>query len=195
MPDKRQYLNKLFARYEHDSALNELRDNHPWAVTYRGAPNASVMLIGEAPGKNEQDTGCPFVGKSGDILNAVINDRFPYYITNVVKYQPPNNRDPSPAEKKASRPYLWAEILVVRPRIVVPLGSHATGLFHSHPSLRDLHGIASGFRLADHRFIVVPTWHPMATKYDTSLMSEFTNDIDFVSRLYMDRELLDAHDA
>jgi uracil-DNA glycosylase family 4 len=98
-----------------------------------GNPNASIVFIGEAPGKKEDETGKPFVGAAGRFLDEMLASislkRSDIYITNIVKYRPPNNRDPLPEEKKAFLPFLQAQLEVIQPKIVITLGRHSTNCF------------------------------------------------------------------
>ncbi len=90
-----------------------------------GNPNADIIFIGEAPGKREDEQGLPFVGASGKFLNEMLASinlrREQVYITNIVKYRPPNNRDPLPDEKAAFLPYLERQLEVIEPLLIVTL--------------------------------------------------------------------------
>lgn len=109
-----------------------------------GNPNARIVLIGEAPGKNEDVQGKPFVGASGKFLNEMLEminlKREDIYITNIVKYRPPNNRDPLPAEKQAFLPYLQAQLEVIQPTLVVTLGRHSMNCFLPDLQISKVHG-------------------------------------------------------
>lgn len=100
------------------------------AVPGEGDPNAKVFFIGEAPGRNEDLEGRPFVGAAGKLLNRLLElaglSRSAVFITNVVKCRPPGNRDPRPEEIEACAPYLDRQLAAVRPDIVVTLGRHST---------------------------------------------------------------------
>ena len=92
-----------------------------------GNPHAEVLLIGEAPGKNEDEQGLPFIGRSGQLLDTYLSAIHLYrtdniFITNIVKCRPPENRDPLPAEWKTCLPYLHAQCAVIRPKSVLCLG-------------------------------------------------------------------------
>jgi uracil-DNA glycosylase family 4 len=98
-----------------------------------GNIDADIVLIGEAPGKNEDEQGLPFVGAAGKFLDEMLESagikRSDVYITNIVKYRPPNNRDPEPDEKAAFWPYLVRQLDVIQPKIVVTLGRHSMEYF------------------------------------------------------------------
>src|SRR3984957_8899530 len=103
----------------------ELKKQATQLVFGDGNPDSEVVLIGEAPGKNEDLKGLPFVGAAGKFLDEMLGsinlDRKDIYITNIVKYRPPNNRDPLPEEKKAFIPYLRKQLEIIKPKVVVTL--------------------------------------------------------------------------
>jgi uracil-DNA glycosylase len=100
------------------------------AVIGRGNPNASIMIIGEGPGQNEDETGLPFVGKAGQLLDKILasvhfDTEQDVYICNIVKCRPPNNRTPAPEEMDACKPYLLEQIRLVNPKIILLTGATA----------------------------------------------------------------------
>lgn len=129
-----------------------------------GDPDAELMFVGEGPGRDEDLKGEPFVGRSGQLLDRLVweelgltRDRF--YIANVVKCRPPNNRDPLPTEIAACRPYLDAQLDAVEPAVVVTLGNFATKLLlGTTEGIRTVRGRTYPFRHG----VLVPTYHPAA---------------------------------
>src|SRR4051812_23037254 len=119
-------------------------------VPGEGSPAAEVMLVGEAPGATEDELGRPFVGRAGRLLDEVLAEaglaRADVWITNVVKARPPRNRDPRAAEVAHWMPWLEAELALIRPRVVVPLGRHALAHFAPSARISDVHGtlVATG---------------------------------------------------
>lgn len=109
-----------------------------------GNPDAEVVFIGEAPGKNEDEEGEPFVGAAGKFLNEMLNsvnlNRSDMYITNIVKYRPPANRDPLPEEKKAFLGFLQAQLAVIQPKLVVTLGRHSMDSLLPGQQISQIHG-------------------------------------------------------
>jgi len=107
----------------------KLKDNASNLVFADGNPNSRVMIIGEGPGANEDKEGLPFVGRAGQLLDKMLNainlSRDNVYITNVVNYRPPENRKPSEAEVKRYLPYLKRHIEIIKPKIILLLGSTA----------------------------------------------------------------------
>lgn len=141
-----------------------LSETRTQVVFGTGNPQAELMLVGEAPGKNEDLQGEPFVGAAGQLLDELLAgigvSRQEAYIANVLKCRPPNNRDPLADEIDCCKGYLREQIRLIRPRVVVTLGNFATKLL-----LRTETGIT---RLRGQRFrwwldaILIPTFHPAA---------------------------------
>jgi uracil-DNA glycosylase family 4 len=127
-----------------------------------GDPKARLVFVGEAPGREEDLAGEPFVGRSGKLLDRLMLEeigltRDRCYIANVVKCRPPQNRNPAPAEIEACRPYLEEQIALIAPTVVVTLGNFATRLLlDTTEGIRQLRGATYPFR-AGH---LVPTYHP-----------------------------------
>jgi uracil-DNA glycosylase family 4 len=111
-------------------ALAELSDN---LVFGEGDPDARLIIVGEAPGEEEDLSGRPFVGRAGQLLERILAsvgiDRHDVYITNIVKFRPPGNRNPTPAEIAASEPVLLEQIRLIRPQIIATLGNVPTQHF------------------------------------------------------------------
>src|ERR1700761_9053207 len=122
---KAQLLDDLKVRIEKDDPTPELRKGATQLVFADGNPEAAIVFIGEAPGKNEDEQGIPFVGAAGKFLNEMLEminlERKDIYITNIVKYRPPNNRDPEPSEKEAFLPFLQEQLDIIQPKLIVTL--------------------------------------------------------------------------
>ncbi len=132
---------------------------------------ADVMFIGEAPGKDEDLQGKPFVGAAGKLLNSMIESigmtREQVFITNVVKCRPPGNRDPLPEEVKSCWPYLEAQIKIIKPKLIVTLGRHSMGRFLPGLKISQVHGQpkrANG--IWQERQVFLPLYHPAVALYD-----------------------------
>ena len=149
------------ARVCTDCRLSETRTQVVFGV---GSPKARVMMVGEAPGRNEDLQGEPFVGAAGHLLNRLLAEvgmrREDVYIANVLKCRPPNNRDPRPDEITACKGYLRRQLDLVDPQVVMTLGNFATQLL-----LRTTTGI-SRMRGRSYKWwrekLVIPTFHPAA---------------------------------
>ena len=141
-----------------------------------GNANADIVFVGEAPGKNEDLKGVPFVGASGkfldELLASVKLERSDVYITNIVKYRPPQNRDPLPAEKDAFMPYLLAQLEVISPKIVITLGRHSTNCFLPGLQIGQVHGKAQNLNGQT----ILPLYHPAAALYNGSLRQTLIDD-------------------
>ena len=142
-------------------------------VPGEGSPEAEVMFVGEAPGANEDRLGRPFVGRAGMVLEELLAEaglaREDVWITNVVKARPPKNRDPKAPEVAHCMPWLQAEVELIRPRLIVPLGRHALKHFAPEAKIAEVHG-----RLIQERLF--PLYHPAAAMYNQSLRETLFSD-------------------
>ena len=122
----------------------EICENATNIVPGEGNPSADVMLVGEAPGASEDRQGRPFVGRAGKLLDQLLEEaglvRDDVYITNVVKARPPGNRDPKADEVAHHLPWLEAQLEVISPRLLVPLGRHALNRFAPDVKITEAHG-------------------------------------------------------
>ncbi|HUC01391.1 MAG TPA: uracil-DNA glycosylase [Candidatus Paceibacterota bacterium] len=141
-----------------------------------GNINCDVMFIGEAPGVNEDRLRRPFVGRGGALLDDMIRGlgwkREDVYITNIVKRRPPENRDPSPAEIEAYKPYLTRQIAVIEPKLIVTLGRFSMNYFAPEAKITRDHGRPL---LVDGRRIF-PVYHPAAGLRSTQMMQVLRED-------------------
>ncbi|MDD5040870.1 MAG: uracil-DNA glycosylase [Candidatus Peribacteraceae bacterium] len=147
------------------------------AVLGEGDPHAKIMFIGEAPGEQEDRLGRPFVGPAGKFLDELLASislrRADVYISNVVKYRPPANRDPTDEEKAQCMPWLQMEIALIKPAIIVPLGRHALGHFFTKLSITNTHGKPQ--KLTD-AVTVFPIYHPAAALHNGNLRQSLFDD-------------------
>lgn len=145
-----------------------------------GNPGADIVFIGEAPGKKEDLQGRPFVGAAGNFLNTMLEaagmDRSDVYITNIVKYRPPNNRDPLPEEKKAFLPYLLKQLEIIQPKVVITLGRHSMEYFLPEEKIGDVHGQPKQVTFGNHTIILIPLFHPAAALYNGGLRQTLIDD-------------------
>ena len=152
-----------------------------------GNINAEIVFIGEAPGKNEDEQGLPFVGAAGKFLNEMLGEagmqRSDVYITNIVKYRPPNNRDPEPDEKKAFWPYLLKQLQIIRPKVVITLGRHSMEYFLPGMRISAIHGEPKRIQFGDDKLVVIPLFHPAAALYNTSLRQTLIDDFLMVPKI------------
>jgi len=147
------------------------------------------MIVGEAPGFNEDRQGEPFVGAAGKLLDTLLAriglSRADVYITNVLKCRPPMNRDPLPNEAEACSPYLKQQLDLIKPKVVLILGRHALErLMPGQGSISRIHG--SLIRRGEVAY--VPLYHPAAALHNGSLVADLEHDFDQVKR-YLDKLL------
>jgi DNA polymerase len=143
-----------------------------------GNEQAEIVFVGEAPGQREDEQGKPFVGQAGKLLEELLGSiglkREDVYITNIVKFRPPENRDPTPEEKAACLPFVQMELAIIQPKIIVPLGRHALTQFFSKMSITDAHGKPQ--HLAESSVTVFPIYHPAAALHNPNLKQALFDD-------------------
>lgn len=152
-----------------------------------GDVDAEIVFIGEAPGKQEDIQGVPFVGASGKFLNEMLAgaglERGDVYITNIVKYRPPHNRDPSPEEKRAFWPYLMRQLEIINPRVIITLGRHSGAAFIPELQISRDHGRARTVHYHECEFLVIPLYHPAAALYNGSMRQVLIDDFVAAAQL------------
>ena len=154
------------------------------AVPGSGSINRKIILIGEAPGQNEDETGSPFVGSAGKILDQALTDarieRKEIYITNVVKCRPPNNRVPTDEEIRiCTNQYLKKEIDIISPKIICILGATALKSLLGLKSMTPYHGKI--VKRPPLKYFI--TYHPAATIYNNKLKQIFFEDIQKLAKI------------
>lgn len=184
---KQDELRALHEKWKKDCTC-ELKNTATQAVPGDGSAEASIVFIGEAPGRNEDKEGRPFVGAAGKFLSemlALVNlKREDVYITNIVKYRPPNNRDPLPEEKAACRGWLLEELALVSPKLIVFLGRHAMNNFFPDLQIGQAHG-----KLLVKQFAGMSTkyfyalYHPAAALYDGSMREILIKDFEKIPKV------------
>jgi DNA polymerase len=171
--DKQAELKKLEAEMAADVTL-PLRESN--LVFGEGNIDCEVMFVGEAPGQNEDRLKRPFVGRGGQLLDRMIQSigwqRPDVYITNIVKRRPPDNRDPSPEEIAAYRPYLARQIEIINPKAIATLGRFSMNYFL--PLAKITRDRGRGF-LVDGR-LIFPLLHPAAALRSTQMMQMLEED-------------------
>jgi DNA polymerase len=185
--DKAQKLENLHKKWMAECAC-ELKKTATQAVPGVGNPEAQIVFIGEAPGKKEDELGRPFVGAAGKFLDemlAMINlKREEIYITNIVKYRPPNNRDPLPEEKSACREWLLDEIKIISPKLIIFLGRHAMNNFFPELKISGAHGklLIKPFKGMSTKYFF-PLYHPAAALYDGSMRETLKSDFEKIPKV------------
>ena len=200
MLSKKEILDKL----EEDcrKANLPLKEGALNLVFGKGNAEAEIMFIGEAAGRNEDEQGKPFVGAAGknlDILlskvGLALND---VYITNILKYRPPENRNPSPEEIKAHTPWLIEQIKEIKPKVICSLGNYSTKFFLSDgevermdkmPGITQVHGKIRIMDFHGVKIKLIPLFHPAAIIYNRSLIGLWEKDMEIVKEEIGQKEL------
>ena len=162
--------------------LDETRKNPVFGV---GNPAADLMVIGEAPGADEDEQGEPFVGRAGQLLTKILESiqfkREDVYIANILKSRPPNNRNPLPAEVEAHVPILYKQIALIRPKIILCVGkTSGTTLLNKQTTLGALRQKCHNF----HGLPVLVTYHPAALLRNPNWKRPTWEDVKLLRRLY-----------
>lgn len=171
-----------------DSPLSAYRKkNNYYPVLGEGSHNAEIMFIGEAPGKNEAETGRPFCGAAGKVLDHLIESiglkRADVYITNIVKDRPPENRDPLPDEIQLYAPFLKRQIEIIRPKIIATLGrysmKHIMELYGLELEIRPIsqaHGMVFRAEAPYGSLTIIPLYHPAVALYNSGTRETLAED-------------------
>lgn len=179
---------------QHSICTCGLKDTATQPVFGNGNPDSQIVFIGEAPGKKEDQTGTPFIGAAGKFLAEMLASinmtrRAPMdtarhdfaksdiYITNIVKYRPPENRDPTPLEKQQCADWLRTELEFIKPKLIVFLGRHSMNHFFPDLKIGEAHGNFIHAELPDFPIRnFLPLYHPAAALYNGGLRAELLKD-------------------
>jgi uracil-DNA glycosylase family 4 len=177
----------------------EIYKNCTNIVIGKGNPKADIFFIGEAPGKNEDLQGEPFVGKAGklldDLLEKVGLTLNEIYVANILKCRPPENRNPSEGEIEKHTPWLLEQIKEGKPKVVCSLGNYATKFFLSEgkvaemknqPGITEIHGKIREIEIDGLKMTLIPLFHPAALIYNRSLLGEWEKDMEIVKKVVLD---------
>ena len=191
-PDAKKQLEQIKADIIKSNICPDLAQTATQLVMGHGNPHADIVFIGEAPGKQEDLNGVPFVGAAGKLLDEMLEtinlDRISVYITNIVKYRPPDNRDPLPEEKRAFWPYLLRELKVIKPKVIITLGRHSMSHFLPEAVISEVHGKLLSLTITDDNdesldIQLLPLYHPAAALYNGSLRETLFNDFKIIKKL------------
>lgn len=182
-PTKDEQLEEIKAEIIRNNICPELAAEATQLVFGDGNANADIVFIGEAPGKNEDLQGKPFVGAAGkfldEMLEAIGLKRDDIYITNIVKYRPPGNRDPLPQEKLAFLPFLQSQLEVIQPQVVVTLGRHSMDSLLPGLQISKVHGQPKRYKGQ----VYLPLFHPAAALYNGSMRTVLMDDFLKIPKL------------
>ncbi|MEX1121473.1 MAG: uracil-DNA glycosylase, partial [Balneolales bacterium] len=151
-----------------------------------GNPNADLIIIGEAPGKQEDLQGEPFVGRSGQLLTKILKainfEREDIYIANILKYRPPENRDPRPEERLKSLPYLLKQIDIINPKLILCLGRiSAQTLLENNGPMKNMRGSFHPFM---GKYELMVTYHPAALLRNPNFKKDTWEDVQELRKRY-----------
>lgn len=177
---KKSQLEQMAADIHEKNVCPDLAKQATNLVMGDGNLDADIVFIGEAPGKNEDEQGLPFVGAAGKFLNEMLAaagmERSDVYITNIVKYRPPNNRDPLPEEKAAFWPYLLKQLQIIQPKVIITLGRHSMEYFLPDMKIGQVHGQPKRIQFGEQKIVLMPLFHPAAALYNGSLRQTLIDD-------------------
>lgn len=164
-------------------------------VVGKGNLNADILFVGEAPGKNEDEQGLPFVGRAGKNLDALLAkvglSLEDIYIANILKCRPPENRNPLPEEIRAHTPWLIEQIKQIKPKVICSLGNYSTKFFMSEgnvdlmdkqPGITSVHGKVKFVDINGVKIKLIPLFHPAAIIYKRDLIPLWEKDMEIVKR-------------
>ena len=189
--DKQALLDQIKADILKKNICPDLAKQATQLVFGTGNADADIVFVGEAPGKNEDLHGKPFVGAAGKFLDEMLAsvdlDRSDIYITNIVKYRPPNNRDPLPEEKEAFLPFLYAQLAAISPKIIVTLGRHSTNCFLPGLQISAIHGQPKRIQVMvqgkQQTWVILPLYHPAAALYNGSMRTVLQEDFARIPKI------------
>ncbi len=178
---KREKLIKLRKKALKDKKLPRFKGATK-LVFGAGNPDAKILFIGEGPGYWEDVKGIPFVGNAGALLNQMLMkikmERDEVFITNVVMYRPPGNRDPKPEEIAAFEQYLDGIIEVIEPKMIVTLGRFSMAKFIPGVYISNVHGKPRLVDWGGKKIIVLPMYHPAAALRNGEVKAKFSRDFE-----------------
>ncbi len=171
-----QALARIEAEIIRRDITPNLREGATQLVFGKGNVAANILFVGEAPGAKEDILGEPFVGAAGKFLNELLAsiglERADIYITNIVKYRPPANRDPSKVEIEAFKPFLQQQVEIIRPKVVALLGRHSMNVYLPELKISECHGVP----IEQDGLIYLPLYHPAAALYNPGMRQTLLED-------------------
>jgi len=193
--DKLTKLRELKKKMKEDMSL-PLRKTAVNLVFGEGSSDAKLLFLGEGPGYWEDQKGRPFVGNAGALLNQLLYSiklpREEVFITNVVCYRPPENRDPLPEEIAAFEPYIDEMIEVIRPKVIVTLGRFSMAKFIPGVKITVVHGKPHGVDWKGRKLVVVPMFHPAAALRSGEVLRQAKEDFLKLPELVKDSQKIEV---
>jgi uracil-DNA glycosylase len=180
--ERREELKAVYQQASVCTRCPQLASTRRSVVFGAGNADAELMFVGEAPGGREDETGLPFVGQAGKLLDKLLGEigleRGDVFIANVLKCRPPQNRDPLPGEIDACQDYLFRQLELIQPRVVCTLGNFATKLLRGDPAtgITRLHGHDEVRQIGPRVVRLYPLYHPAAALYTPSMVETLRGD-------------------
>ena len=179
--ERREELKAVWRQAQSCTNCPQLAAARQTVVFGSGNADADLMIVGEAPGANEDKQGLPFVGQAGRLLDTLLEEiglaRGDVFIANVLKCRPPGNRDPMPQEIDACQDYLFRQLELIEPRVVCTLGNFSTKLLRGDPTgITRLHGREEVRRIGPRRVRLYPIYHPAAALYTPKMLEVLRED-------------------
>jgi uracil-DNA glycosylase len=187
--ERREELKAVWRESQGCTRCPQLASTRTTVVFGSGNADADLMLVGEAPGVNEDRQGLPFVGQAGRLLDTLLGEigmtRADVFVCNVLKCRPPGNRDPLPGEIEACQDYLSRQLELIEPRVVCTLGNFAAKLLRADPGtgITRLHGREEVRRLGPRTVRLYPLYHPAAALYTPSMLEVLRADFHRIPAL------------
>jgi len=181
--NKQQLLDQL--KQKMLSSDLPFKDTAKNLVFGEGNPDAKILFLGEAPGRNEDETGKPFIGQAGNILSQLLEGigikREDVFISSVLHYRPPKNRDPKPTEIEIESSFVDEQIKIIDPKIIIPLGRHSMKKFLPTETIGTTHGKPFKIKWNGIERIIIPMYHPAAVLYRRDLLKTLEEDFKKIS--------------
>jgi uracil-DNA glycosylase len=187
--ERRDELKAVYKQASGCTKCPQLASTRRTVVFGSGNADADLMFVGEAPGGREDETGLPFVGQAGQLLDKLLGEigleRGDVFIANVLMCRPPQNRDPLPGEIDACQDYLFRKLELIAPRMVCTLGNFATKLLRGDPAtgITRLHGREEIRRIGPRVVRLYPLYHPAAALYTPSMVETLRADFARIPEL------------
>ena len=186
--ERREELKAVFHDCSTCTRCPQLAETRTRVVFGSGNADADLMFVGEAPGRNEDEQGVPFVGQAGKLLEQLLGgiglERGDVFIANSLKCRPPGNRDPLPAEINNCQSWLYRQLELIQPKVVCTLGNHATKLLRGDPTgITRIHGQAEVRVIGPRAVRLMPLYHPAAALYTRSLLETLQQDFERIPAL------------
>ena len=192
--EKRKKLIDLRKKALDDDSL-PLKEGATNLVFGEGNVETDILFIGEGPGRWEDVKARPFVGNAGALLNQMLEliqiDRKDVFITNVIMYRPPDNRDPEQEEIEAFAPYVDGIIETINPKMVVTLGRFSMAKFVPNVMISNVHGKPRTIKWKGIEFIVLPMYHPAAALRNGDIKFKFKRDFEQIPEILKDTQVVD----